>query len=212
MKDIYIAITAASYSGNKGAAAMLQSSISQLYNIYGEALNIKLMSVYPDEDCKQVPWDFVQIVSCKPEQLIFVAFPLAILYRIFRWFRPIRLILLKNKILKAYSETDMVLDEAGISFVDSRGFIMNTYAFICAAVPLLMDVPVVKYSQAMGPFQSFINRFLAKWILPKLSLICARGAITQENLKSIGIDKNVELCADGAFTMPDIDSVRQEIK
>ena len=212
MKDIYIAITAASYSGNKGAAAMLQSSISQLYNIYGEALNIKLMSVYPDEDCRQAPWDFVQIVSCKPEQLILVAFPLAILYRIFRWFRPIRLILLKNKILKAYSETDMVLDEAGISFVDSRGFIMNTYAFICAAVPLLMDVPVVKYSQAMGPFQSFINRFLAKWILPKMSLICARGAITRENLKSIGIDKNVKLCADGAFTMPDIDSVRQEIE
>ena len=39
MKEITMAITAASYSGNKGAAAMLQSSIRQLYEIYGEGLN-----------------------------------------------------------------------------------------------------------------------------------------------------------------------------
>ena len=67
MRDINIAITAASYSGNKGAAAMLQSSIKQLYKRYGSRLNIKLMSVYPGEDRRQVPHDFVKIVPCKPE-------------------------------------------------------------------------------------------------------------------------------------------------
>ena len=96
-----------------------------------------------------------------------------------------------------------MLDEAGISFVDSRGFVMNTYAFVCAAVPMLVGTPVIKYSQAMGTFHSFPNRFLAKWILPKMRLICARGKGTLENLKSIGIEKNVKLCADGAFTMAD---------
>ena len=39
-KELVIAVTAASYSGNKGAAAMLQSSIRQLHDIYGEKLNI----------------------------------------------------------------------------------------------------------------------------------------------------------------------------
>ena len=38
--DINIAITAASYSGNKGAAAMLQSSLTQLHEIYGSRLNV----------------------------------------------------------------------------------------------------------------------------------------------------------------------------
>lgn len=203
MRDVVIAITAASYSGNKGAAAMLQSSIRQLHEVYGSRLNINLMSVYPSEDKKQVPWDFVKIVSCKPEQLLFLAFPLAVLYWLFRWCPPVKKLLLKNKILKAYSQTDAVLDEAGISFVDSRGPVMNTYAFVCAAVPMLLGVPVMKYSQAMGTFHSFSNRFLAKWILPKMKLICARGKGTQENLKSIGIEKNVRLCADGAFTMAD---------
>ena len=50
MKEVVIAITAASYSGNKGAAAMLQSSIRQLYEKYGTRLKINLMSVYPEED------------------------------------------------------------------------------------------------------------------------------------------------------------------
>lgn len=212
MKDITIGITAASYSGNKGAAAMLQSSISQLHEKYGERLNIQLMSVYPRGDREQCPWDFVKVVSCKPEQLLFIAFPLAILYRLFFWLPPIRFLLLKNKILKAYKNTDLVIDEAGISFVDSRGFVMNTYAFVCAAVPLLMGVPVVKYAQAMGTFHSFTNRFLAKWILPKLKLICARGKGTYENLKGIGVSKNVQMCADGAFSMPDDPAIAAAVR
>ena len=63
MRDITIAITAASYSGNKGAAAMLQSSIKQLHDVYGDRLNINLMSVYPGEDKKQLPFDFINITS-----------------------------------------------------------------------------------------------------------------------------------------------------
>ena len=56
-EQVVVAITAASYSGNKGAAAMLQSSISQLKEHYGEKLKVNLMSVYPTEDAKQIPWD-----------------------------------------------------------------------------------------------------------------------------------------------------------
>ena len=117
MKEVVIAITAASYSGNKGAAAMLQSSIRQLYEKYGTRLKINLMSVYPEEDKEQIPWDFIRIVSCKPEQLLFIAFPLAVLYKVFHFLPPVKSLLLKNKILRAYYETDDVLDEAGISLL-----------------------------------------------------------------------------------------------
>ena len=50
---VTVAITAASYSGNKGAAAMLQSSIARLKQAYGTRLHIYLMSVYPAEDRTQ---------------------------------------------------------------------------------------------------------------------------------------------------------------
>ena len=211
MGDIVVAITAASYSGNKGAAAMLQSSIKQLHDRYGESLNINLMSVYPCEDRKQLPYDFIKVVPAQPEKLLFLAFPMAVFHRLFRWCPPIKKLLEKNKILKAYKGTDLVIDEAGISFVDSRGFVMNTYAFVCMAVPLLMSVPAVKYSQAMGTFHNPYNRFLAKWILPKLKLVCARGQGTYDNLKGIGVTDNVVLCADGAFTMADSVSCRERV-
>lgn len=203
INDVNIAITAASYSGNKGAAAMLQSSIRQLYDIYGDRLNITLMSVYPGEDRKQNPYDFMKIVSAKPAKLIFFVFPLACLYWLLKWIPGLKRLFLKNKVIKTYQSCDLVIDEAGVSFIDSRGFVMNTYAFITMAIPKLCGAPIVKYSQAIGPFKGFWNRFLAKWMLPKLELICARGEITEDNLKKLGLRGNVRLCADGAFTMKD---------
>ncbi|MGN0687425.1 MAG: polysaccharide pyruvyl transferase family protein [Oscillospiraceae bacterium] len=217
MRPITIAITAACFSGNKGAAAMLQSSIKQLKERYGERLDILLMSTYPAADrrlIEQMPekYDNIRVVNAKPEKLLFIAFPLAVLYSFLRFIPGINRLLRMNKIIKAYSQADIVIDEAGISFVDSRGFIMNTYAFVCAAVPMLCGVPVVKYSQALGTFRNGWNRFLAKWILPKIKLICARGRITQENLASIGITENVRLCADGAFSMPDSEYRAEQVQ
>ena len=160
MKSINIAITAASFSGNKGAAAMLQSSIKQLKARYGERINLFLMSTYPSADRRLIAempekYDFIKVVNAKPERLLFLTFPLAILYKILPFMRKL---LKKDKIIKAYSQCDIVIDEAGISFVDSRGFVMNTYAFVCAAVPLLCGTPVAKYSQALGSFKSPWNK------------------------------------------------------
>ena len=216
MKSINIAITAACFSGNKGAAAMLQSSIKQLREKYGERLNIYLMSTYPAADrrlIKEMPekYDNIKVVNAKPERLLFLSFPLAILYSFMRYIPVLKKLLQKDKIIKAYSACDLVIDEAGISFVDSRGFVMNTYAFVCGAVPMLCGTPVVKYSQALGTFKNPWNRLLAKWLLPKYKLICARGKITEENLAAIGITENVRLCADGAFSMPDSEYWTQRV-
>ncbi len=209
--DITIAITAASYSGNKGAAAMLQSSIQQLKEAYGERLFINLMSVYPSQDLRQCPHECVRVVAAQPQKLMFLAFPCAVLYRLFFWCPPIRALLLENKILKAYAGTDLVLDEAGIAFADSRGFVMNTYAFVCMAVPLLMGVRVIKYAQALGPFENAYNRILAKWILPKAEIVIARGSSSYDYLCAIGL-KNIRLYADGAFTMQDRPDVEEAVK
>lgn len=206
MKSLNIVITAASFCGNKGAAAMLQSGIKQLKERYGDRLKITLMSTYPERDrelLRVMPenYGFISIENAKPEKLVFIAFPLSILYGLFGHFPPLKKLFLRNNIIRAYSECDMVIDMAGVSFVDNRGFVMNTYAFICAAVPMLCAAPICKYSQALGSFKDPYNRFLAKLVLPKMRLICARGEITQNYLAGIGVTENVRLCADGAFTM-----------
>lgn len=206
MRSINIVITAASFCGNKGAAAMLQSGIRQLLERYGERLRITLMSTYPKRDREIIAamperYDFINVVSAKPEKLLFLAFPLAVLYGLFGRVPLLCKLFLHNKIIRAYTECTMVVDMAGVSFADSRGFVMNTYAFVCAAVPMLCKAPVCKYSQALGSFKDPYNRFLAKLVLPKMRLICARGEITKSSLAEIGITDNVRLCADGAFTM-----------
>lgn len=191
---------------------MLQSSISQLKERYGSRLKIYLMSVYPAQDRIQCPHRLVTVVAAQPQKLLFLAFPCAVLYKIGGWCPPLRKILLKNKILQAYHNTDLVIDEAGIAFSDSRGWMMNTYAFVCAAVPMLTGVPVVKYSQALGPFENGYNRFLAKWVLSKMKLVVARGRFTYEHLHAIGIRKQVKLYADGAFTMPPAPAVEKRVE
>lgn len=216
MRAINIAVTAASFCGNKGAAAMLRSGIKQLLERYGDDLNITLMSTYPGRDREIIAampekYGFINVVNAKPEKLLFLAFPLAVLYRLFGKIPLLQKAFLYNRIIRAYSECDMVVDMAGISFADSRGFVMNTYAFVCAAVPTLCGTPVCKYSQALGSFKNPYNRFLAKRILPKMRLICARGEITKSNLAGIGITENVRLCADGAFTMTEVGEYTENV-
>ena len=211
MRKITVAVTEASYSGNKGAAAMLQSSIRQLLDRYGDQLDVQLMSVYPEDDREQVPFDCVTVVPARPQQVLFAAFPCAVLYKGLKWIPPVRKLLLRNKILKAYSRTDLVLNEAGVSLVDSRGFVMNVYSWACAAVPMMMGVPVIKYSQALGTFKKGYNRFLARHQLPKIRKILARGEITRANLEGIGVTENVAVCADGAFTMRDDPAAAEKV-
>lgn len=207
--NIKIGITATDFAGNKGAAAMLQSIVK---NIKKENHNtdFSLFSVYPAEDKQQNPYDYLKVVPTKPERIIFIAFPLAILYKLIGWIKPFKKLLLKNKILAGFNACDFIVDAAGISFVDSRGFVMNTYNFICMATPLLLGKKVIKLSQAMGPCRSFFNKLWAKIALSKLDKVCSRGQYTHQHLLDLGL-KNVELCADIAFLMPDDDEQKSKV-
>ena len=90
---VTVAITAASYSGNKGAAAMLQSSIARLKQAYGTRLHIYLMSVYPAEDRTQCTHECVTVVPAQPQRVLFLAFPCAVCWRLFGWCAPVRALL-----------------------------------------------------------------------------------------------------------------------
>jgi polysaccharide pyruvyl transferase WcaK-like protein len=67
---------------------------------------------------------------------------------------------------------------------------------------LLMDCRIMKYSQAMGPFQEPLNRVLGKAILSRVTINVARGQQTRTHLHELGL-RNVHVCADAAFTMHD---------
>jgi polysaccharide pyruvyl transferase WcaK-like protein len=69
-------------------------------------------------------------------------------------------------------------------------------------LPRLLGVPLMKYSQALGPFQRPLNRMLACRLLPHVDVIAARGWITLSHLQQLGIpERQLRQCADAAFAM-----------
>jgi len=104
-----------------------------------------------------------------------------------------------NKDFAALLESDLVIDLAGISFVDGREKYLP-FNIACILTPLILGKRIVKYSQAVGPFNNSFNRLLARVFLPKLDYIIARGEITKSNLDALGL-KNTIIGADSAFAM-----------
>ncbi len=113
----------------------------------------------------------------------------------------------RQKHIRALAEADALLDEGGITFVDGRGkFLIYNVATILPGI--FTNTRVVKCSQAMGPFNTWMNKFTAKLILPHVDTICARGALTYKHLKTLGL-KNVIESTDYAFLM---ETSREEAK
>lgn len=192
MKYVTVAST---FSGNKGAASMLEASIQTLS---ARDLNatFTVLTVYPEDDKKFNTYNNVTLLPAKPLFLGAILNPLALLYRLLP---PLRPLLRKQKHIGAIAAADVVLDEGGITFVDGRAkFLIYNVATILPA--LCIGTRVVKCSQAMGPFQTTSNRLAAKLILPRVDTICARGSLTHQYLKGLGLNNIIE-STDYAFLL-----------
>lgn len=191
MKYVTIAST---FSGNKGAASMLEASI-QTITKKDSAAEFSVFTIYPEADQEYNTYNNVILMSAKPLFLGLILNPLSLLYRLCP---PLRHLLRRQKHVKAIAEADVFLDQGGITFVDGREkFLIYNLATILPAI--FIGTPVIKCSQAMGPF-SGINKMVAKSILPFVSVICARGNKTQEYLQMLKLN-NVVPATDYAFLM-----------
>lgn len=188
-------IIGSALSGNKGAAAMLESSLQTLGGKYPDA-EFVLLSMYPEEDAKLNVYPNLTILPASVQYIGLVLNPLALLYKILP---PFRGLILKNKQLRAIKESDALLDQGGITFTDGRElFLLYNVASILPAI--FVRTKVIKCAQALGPFNNPINKFVSKLILPKVSLIIARGQKTYEYLQTLNLN-NVVLATDYAFSL-----------
>ncbi len=192
-----IAIIGSALSGNKGAAAMLESALQTLDTIDGEKTEFTLLSMYPRSDAEQNHYKNLTIVDASPLRLGVGINSAALLHRILPPFRS--MIERKSPAVKALVDADVLLDQGGITFVDGREkFLIYNVASILPA--LNTKTPVVKCAQALGPFKNPINRAAAKLYLPKMSAIISRGSITHSYLKEMKLN-NVTEGADYAFSL-----------
>jgi polysaccharide pyruvyl transferase WcaK-like protein len=190
------AVIGAALSGNKGAAAMLESTVQHLSES-DPAAHFDVLTVYPRSDAALNEHPNVSILDASPLRLGVVINGASLAHRVLP---PLRDRIEKSvPEVGAIAEADVLLDEGGITFVDGRGkFLIYNVATILP--PLLLRTPVVKVAQAMGPFQEWANGTAARALLPKVRKIVARGDQTFGFLRELGLD-NVVRGADAAFTL-----------
>jgi polysaccharide pyruvyl transferase WcaK-like protein len=87
----------------------------------------------------------------------------------------------------------------GVSFTDGREkfLLFNTAAILPA---FLLQIPVLKIAQAIGPFRNPINRLTSRIFLPRVSKIITRGSGTHRFGEQLGLQNLLE-GADSAFLL-----------
>ncbi|MGC0142059.1 polysaccharide pyruvyl transferase family protein [Pseudactinotalea sp. Z1732] len=191
-----IAIIGSAFSGNKGAAAMLESSVQHLTAADPRA-RFALLSMYPTSDARLNPYRNVRVLDASPVRLGVLLNGAALAHRLLPPLR--RLIERAVPEIGVLAGADVLLDEGGITFVDGRGkYLIYNVASILPA--LFLGTPVVKVAQAMGPFAEPLNRLAARAMLPRVAAIISRGAVTHQHLLDAGL-RNVHEGADLAFAL-----------
>lgn len=188
-----VAIIASAFYGNKGASSMLEASLGMLEP---SSHHVGLLSMYPEDDRRLAP-DPVEVFDARPLRLALSIVPLSLLYRVAPALRS--LVARLEPSVPFVAEADLYLDQGGITFSDGREkFLPYNIATLLPA--LFLNTPVVKCAQAIGPFQSRLNRFIAGLLLPRVHTIVARGDTTYELLYELGLN-NVVPGVDLAFSL-----------
>ena len=189
-----IAIIGGSLWGNRGAAAMLETTIHKIREKVPEA-EISVFTPYPGKD---------QSLSIDPGLVFFDSRPLALIgYFLAAVWGKLKAVFGLNAGLQggtaALTGSDLLLDIGGITFADGRLKFLP-YNILTIWPSLIYQVPVVKLSQAAGSFRNPLLRVVAKYFLSRCEHIFARGEKTLEYLRDLGIaDDRVTLAPDIAF-------------
>lgn len=180
----YISIVGATFYGNRGAEAMLSTTIGRLRDDCSEDLHFNVFTYYPKSDGDLIQDPKVSVYSSTPAYLVTVLFPLAVLYRLVSILHLKFMLRLFPASISSLANSKVLICLAGVSFVEGRTkFIPFNIATILPA--MVLGVPVVKFSQAMGPFKSFINRTAARVFLSRCRQVFTRGDTTHSYLRDL---------------------------
>lgn len=208
MSGAAVSIIGASLTGNHGAEAMLSAVTVGLRERYPD-IQVHVFSYYPSEDREILTTVPVTIHSARPLDLVLKTLPQAALSR----FAPRlwdRLPPTASKLaVAALLESASLVCVAGVSFVDGRRkHVAYNVATLLPA--LLLGVPVVKLSQALGEFDDPLVRRAARRVLPRLRLIVARGRSTESALRRRVPGSVVQSAPDLAFVLAEKSSIVPE--
>jgi coenzyme F420-reducing hydrogenase beta subunit/polysaccharide pyruvyl transferase WcaK-like protein len=204
-----VSLIGATLTGNRGAEAMLVTSIARAREALPKARYV-VHSYFPKRDREIVKDLDVDVVDAGPAALVLKYFPFAVLDGLFRlvgarWPRR-----LTPHGPRELSDSKVLLDVFGVAYSDGREKFLP-FNILSNLPAMLYGVPVVKLSQALGPFEGRLNRAVAKTMLRACERVFARGDETLRMLRDLGIDEDkVDLAADIAFAFQPEDAITDE--
>jgi len=205
-----VAIIAATFTGNRGAEAMLTTTIGRIRERFPKCW-FNVFSYYPTDDRRIINDESIRIYSATPLYLVAIMLPASVLFSLFKWLPAGLGRHLFPASVRALNDSAVLIDLAGVSFIDGREKFLP-YNILTLFPAMLLKVPVVKFAQALGPFNGFLNRLAGRLFLKKCDKIFARGKQTFGYLQTLpGISRKVVLTTDIAFLQKKGDSLSCEV-
>lgn len=202
-------IIAATCYGNRGAEAMLETVVGRLSEARPGA-RFHVFTYYPEDDRRLIEDARVSLHSSTPLALVAWLLPWALAFGLLRLLFGRRILRFGPRAIRGLGESVALADVAGVSFIDGREKFLP-FNLLTLLPAWLLGTPIVKLSQAMGPFKGPVNRALAGFMLPRCAMVWARGARTNEHLRTSGLDGVRYLQADDiAFNHRDGYSLSRE--
>ncbi|MEM6291458.1 MAG: Coenzyme F420 hydrogenase/dehydrogenase, beta subunit C-terminal domain [Myxococcota bacterium] len=201
-------IIGATLIGNRGAEAMLTTTVGKLREKYPDARFV-VHSYFPERDRELCNDLGVDIVSATPAALVFQHLPFAVLDRTLR---AVNLGFPRTwmpRAVRELKESRVLLDVFGVSYSDGREKFLP-FNILSNLPAMMMGVPVVKLSQGLGKFEGRVNRTVGKWMLGKCKKVFARGARSLEMVRDLRLGDNEAEAADIAFSYEDSFSLTEE--
>lgn len=204
-----ISIIAGTISGNRGAEAMVSTTIGRVKERFPNA-KFTIFSYYPKRDKQLITDPKVSVESSTPFDLVTKLFPGSILFALFSFLKLSFLTKLLPYNVRALAQSDALICVAGVAFIDTRQKFLP-FNILTIWPAMIMGVPVFKFAQALGPFKKFPNRQIAQYLLSRCSRVFARGVKTKEHLEDLEIDSPpLDSAADIAFLYQSQDSLSNE--
>jgi colanic acid/amylovoran biosynthesis protein len=189
------AIFGGSLWGNRGAEAMISAVVGEI-RLRQSGRDFALYSYHPEEDRALLTDPSIRIFDARPVAIAVSCIPQALLVRVLG---PLTRRLRTSMPLwnvGGIADSDVVIDVSGISFNDGRVGV-SLYNLLSTLPANILGRPVVRLSQAFGPFERPVNRMLARIALRLGDHAVARGAASHALLVEAGL-------ADRTFVAPDL--------
>ena len=197
-ESLNVLITGSSLSSNKGAMAMTLVLAEELRSMDPDC-RLWLASKYPKQDTAIAAREKIELVGAPPSRVVTTTLLRSLLAVLIR---PISNRWLFDGIMRSYGRADVVVDLGGVTFSDDRDWrgLLLSIGWIVPAIA--SGTPILKLSQAFGPFQKRRNRIAARLLLKKCGLLIARGQDSALKVKQLlGVGQECHVCADVAFLL-----------